>query len=218
MTLPKFSFYDQFGYILVGFYQIFSLWLLSSLIAWPIAKNLIDLSKPDYAIPFILIAYFTGHLVQAISNFFEKRESKIKKDLQKGSQEMLEKARDFFGLKKNSSHHIIWNYCYTYTLSNDFSGQIQLFNSMHSLYRGIWAASILSATISILISLFYMAAYIHQAILGNYVFCHWSLVIYGGFFVLLTLIFHQRRKRFLKYMNEKVLITFDILSKDLLKK
>ena len=218
---PKFSFYDQFGYILTGFYQVFALWILCSLISWPLAREAINLAKPDYAIPFVLITYFAGHLLQAIANLFDEKERKNKEKQQIKNPELIKKARSFFKLPNGTSENKVWQYCYMYSLSNDCSGQVQLFNSMYSLYRGIWVASLVAILASGLISAWCVIQFLADIYLKhiqNFNFTDWNFIAYTTIYVGFAHLFYNRKERFLNYLSEKVFITFDILSKDLIKK
>lgn len=211
----KFNLYDHLAYILVGFYQICVLWIFYILISNDNFNNLFEFLKFEFTIALILSAYLVGHLVQATSNIFEQWERKKKEEKKKNFSFVMEKAKDFFNLPKELSEKDVWQYCYLYALSNDFSGHIVLFNSLYSLYRGFWIASSIGfiGSVIVLIVQFEILFISRFTIFPDWKLFIFALIVYG-----LSILFNSRKKRFFDYMGEKTLITFDILSKNLLNK
>lgn len=225
--ISKFNLYDHFGYVFVGLYQIISLYIFISIVQ---SKKFPDLSvfiALENSIGILMVSYFVGHLVQGLSNFFDNLLNKrfLKKIIKKIKSEsekkeitkekwayITDKARSFFQLPENLTQSQIFKYCQLYALSNDFSGHVNLFNSMYSFYRGFF--------ISTLLNLLFAAVYWTNILILN----QFSLPNAGRLFYwfiisqfLLCCIFKNRKNRFWDYMGEKTLITFDILSKKIIK-
>lgn len=211
----KFNLYDHLAYILVGFYQICIFWVLYILVFGGKFTSIFDFFKLEFSVASILGAYLVGHLVQAVSNIFEKWEKKKKEEKNKNFLFVMEKARTFFNLPENLPEKYVWQYCYLYSLSNDFSGHIALFNSMYSLYRGFWLASSLGfiGSISILV-----AQFVHYFVPQYTAYSAWRLLIFVCIMLVSSVLFSRRKKRFFYHTGEKTWITFDILSKNLLNK
>lgn len=206
----KFNLYDHLAYILVGLYQIFVLGILYLLISSSSSNNLINLLRLEFSFTIILIAFLLGHLIQATSNIFEKWEKTKKEEESVFSSFIMKRSRIFFHLPKKIEDKDVWQYCYLYSLSNDFSGHIALFNSLHSLYRGFWIASF----IAFIVSLLAMTLQIIVFITTKYKqYPDWRLGIYILATFGFSLLFNIRKKRFFVYLGKKVLIAFDILSK-----
>ncbi len=211
----KFNLYDHLGYILTGLYQIFVLWVFYVLLTGGNFVGISEFLKIEFSIALILSAYLVGHLVQAISNIFDSWERKKKEENDKDLNFVMDKAREFFSLPKELSGKKVWQYCYLYALSNDFSGHVALFNSMYSLYRGFWVASYVGGICSGVVLL---VQCVNSVINKFSVYPDWKLFVFTCVTFGLGILFNRRKKRFFKYMGEKTLITFDILSKDLIQK
>jgi hypothetical protein len=176
---------------------------------------LFNFLKLDFTVSLILSAYLIGHLVQAISNIFESWEKKKKEEKKENFNFVMQKARKLFDLPNDLSEKIVWQYCYLFALSNDFSGHIELFNSMHSLFRGFWIGSY----IGFIGSLFVLITEVVAFFVSKYTkIPDWRLLLFALITLGLSVLFNRRKKRFFEYMGEKVLITFDILSRDVLNK
>lgn len=118
---------------------------------------------------------------------------------------IIDNARNFFHVPKEVGPNSLFQYCYIFSLSNDFSGHVTLFNSMYSFYRGLTIASFNTIAISTVL------------IIRNFTLLqNTQLCIFFGLQILSTYIFNNRKKRFWTYTREKILITFDILSKGLI--
>jgi membrane protein implicated in regulation of membrane protease activity len=207
---PKINIYDQLAYIMVGMYQIAVAGLLYFLIYGGDVSDAFAVLKIEFTVALILCAYLVGHLVQAVSNIFEKWEKKKKDEKQKDLSFVTDKAREFFQLPEGLSEKYVWQYCYLYALSNDFSGHVALFNSLHSLYRGFWVAS----NIGLIVSSVMFVTQLAVAIFYKFtIWPEWKFGIFAIVFFLLSRLFRKRRERFFTYMSEKTLITYDILSK-----
>ncbi|MCL5073661.1 MAG: hypothetical protein M1308_22620 [Actinobacteria bacterium] len=206
----KFNLYDNLAYVLVGLYQIF-IWLLLYILLFD-GKAIIffDFLKIEFTVTLILISYLAGHLVQAISNIFGKWEKDKKEERKKDLSFVIDKARSFFNLSKTMPDRIIWQYCYLFALSNDFSGHVTLFNSMYSLYRGLWVASSNTFIISTMILLIQLIVFFISKLT---IFPNWKLIPFTLVISVFSIMFNRRKKRFFNYMSEKTLITFDILLK-----
>lgn len=211
----KFNLYDHLAYILVGFYQICVLWIFYVLISHGNFDNFYSFLKLEFTVTLILSAYLVGHLVQAVSNIFEKWERKKKEENKKELDFVVKKAREFFNLPDSLSEKVVWQYCYLYALSNDFSGHIELFNSIHSLYRGFWIASSIGFVCSTFV---WLPQFVIYLISKFTIAPDWILLLFVLVSFMLNILFNRRKKRFFDYMGEKILITFDILSKNLLNK
>lgn len=204
--VSRFNMYDHLAYILVGFYQISILYVLYSILVGQFVENMTVFLKIDYSLVLLLCSYLTGHLVQGLSNVFERGEEQKKDNPAKNLPFVIQGAKRFFGLANSVLDKYVWQYCYLYALSNDFSGHVVLFNSMYSLYRGFWIASLIGLLISGIV------------VIAQSFFYDWKLVTYMLVFFCMTIVFNRRKKRFFDYLGEKTLITFDILSKDILSK
>lgn len=226
--ISKFNLYDHLGYLFVGIYQIISLYILISITQ---SKEFPDLSlfiALENSIGLLIVSYFVGHLVQGISNFFDnlinlnvfrrlfkkvKSENDKKEEAKKQWEFITNKAKDFFQLPQNIKRSQIFKYCHLYALSNDFSGHVSLFNSMYSFYRGFFISTLLNL---LFVLIFWINALIQNQFNTPYIasLFYWFTFIQ----IFLCWIFKNRKNRFWDYMGEKTLITFDILSKDLLNK
>ncbi len=221
MNNIKFNLYDNLGYILVGLYQIIFCYLLLLFVKnQPIDLTLFTSTGASFSI--LLLSYFVGHLIQALSNFvddvliakivkkfFKKARNEEDRKLTKNNdlEFITKQARKFFDLPENLNEKYVFQYCYLFALSYDFSGHISLFNSMYSLYRGFFVSSLLT--------LFAYVTILIKALFSNDMSLKSNAPFYLLFFLLslFTWLFYARKERFFKYMNDKTLITYDILSK-----
>ena len=211
----KFNLYDHLAYILVGLYQFIVMAFILCFLGIFSFSEIWSIFKAEYVFGLIFGSYLLGHLVQGISNIFDKWEKKKKEEEKKELEFVIQDAKDFFDLPKELSGKTVWQYCYLYALSNDFSGHISLFNSLHSLYRGLWISSSLAfiASSIILISqiiLLFLKLYWSTSL--SFPLDLW-LFIFALFMLVFAILFNRRKKRFFDYMGEKTLITFDILKK-----
>lgn len=226
--ISKFNLYDHFGYVFVGLYQIISLFIFVSIVQ---SKEFPDLSvfiALENSIGLIMVSYFVGHLVQGLSNFFDnlvnnrflkklfknlKSEKTKKEESKKQWTYITEKAQNFFELPPSIKQNQIFKYCQLYALSNDFSGHVSLFNSMYSFYRGFFISTLLNL-------LFAAIFWTNTWILNQFHIPKVTELFYWFAIsqIFLCWIFKNRKNRFWDYMGEKTLITFDILSKNLLSK
>jgi len=212
----KFNLYDHFGYIMVGLYQIFLIFLLLCLLKLLNFVNILEFVKIESSVIILVISYFLGHVIQAISNLFEvllsKKFSKGEEDKkEKGNDQfayIYEKAKKFFNLPNGLKQKIVFQYCYLYALSKDLGGQIVLFNSSYSFYRGIFISS--SINFVILLTLGVLSFFIEQVAFLKTDILFYLLIVSNAAIVFL---FYNRKERFFKYFGEKVLINFDIISR-----
>lgn len=186
-VFSKFNVYDQIGYLLVGSIALLVIYLDTILLNYKFPK--FDLRA---AIIWLIIAYFLGHIIQAVANVFIKEQKEDFNDQEKG---ILDTAKEFFGIKELSDGEI-WNLCYMTALAKDVTGQISSFNAYYSLYRGwLMVFTFESVFLLIRVILFFSLANIAWLII--------SLV--------LVILFYRRSKRFYTYLRAKVLQTFLII-------
>lgn len=183
----KFNVYDQIGYLLVGSIGLLVMYLDTVLLNYEFPK--FDLEN---AIIWLIVAYFLGHIIQAVANVIIKEK---KEDFNEQEKRILDIAEEFFWIKELSDREI-WDLCYMTTLAKDITGQISSFNAYYSLYRG-WL----------------MIFTIESVFLLVYVILFFSLptIIWLMVSFLLAVLFYRRSKRFYKYLRAKVLQTFLII-------
>lgn len=212
----KFNLYDHFGYIMVGLYQIFLFFLLLCILKLLNFVNILEFVKIESSIIILIISYFLGHIIQAVSNLFEgllsKNFSKGEDDKkEKGDDQfayIYEKAKKFFNLPKEIKQKILFQYCYLYALSNDLGGQIALFNSTYSFYRGLFISSLTNFIILLILGV--SSFFIQQTAFLKTNFLFYLFIISN---IAIVFLFYNRKARFFKYFGEKVLINFDIISR-----
>jgi len=183
----KFNVYDQVGYLLVGAICLLVLYLDAILLNLRFPK--FDL---NIIIIWFIVAYFLGHIIQAIANVFIKEKKEVFNEQEK---RILKIAEEFFGIKELSDREL-WNLCYMTSLAKDITGQISSFNAYYSLYRG-WL--VIFAIESLF---FFVYALLFFSLL------RFICVIIS--FLLFTLCY-RRSKKFYKYLRTKVLQTFLII-------
>ena len=183
----KFNVYDQIGYLLVGSIGLLVIYLDTILLNYKFPK--FDLKT---AIIWLIVAYFLGHVIQAVANVFIKEKEE---DFNEQEKRILDIAEEFFGIKELSDGEI-WNLCYMTALAKDITGQIASFNAYYSLYRG-WL------TIFTIESVFLLVYIILFFSLPSMI---WLIVSF-----LLAVLFYRRSKRFYRYLRAKVLQTFLII-------
>lgn len=186
----KLNLYDQIGYVLVGAIAL----LLATLDVWLLKSSTPKLNGSNLIIWFI-IAYFTGHIVQAIANIFIKEE---KENFSESDRRILNEARKFFDLKKEPDS-TIYSLCYMLTLAKDLTGHVQLFNAYYSLYRG-WF-------ITIMLQLIFLVYYFGAS------FYDLKALFLIISFILVAILFRRRSIRFYRYSREKTLQTFLIIKR-----
>jgi len=183
----KFNVYDQIGYLMVGSIGLLVIYLDTILLNYKFPK--FDLKT---AIIWFIVAYFLGHIIQAIANVIIREK---KEDFNKQEKRILDIAEEFFGIKDLSDGEI-WNLCYMTALAKDITGQITSFNAYYSLYRG-WLMVFTIETVFLIV----------------YVILFFSLptIIWLIVSFLLVVLFYRRSKRFYRYLRAKVLQTFIII-------
>ena len=183
----KFNVYDQIGYLMVGSIGLLVIYLDTILLNYKFPKY--DLKT---AIIWFIVAYFLGHIIQAIANVIIREK---KEDFNKQEKRILDIAEEFFGIKDLSDGEI-WNLCYMTALAKDITGQITSFNAYYSLYRG-WLMVFTIETVFLIV----------------YVILFFSLptIIWLLVSFLLVVLFYRRSKRFYNYLRAKVLQTFLII-------
>jgi hypothetical protein len=180
----KFNLYDQVGYLLVG--------SIASVVAYA-DFVLLDAKFPEFnalTLPiWLIVAYFLGHVIQAIANLVIKEKKGEFSDSEKA---ILETAKTYFGLEKASDGEV-WNLCYMLASAKDVTGHVQTFNAFYSLYRG-WLVVFAIETI-------FIAGYaVHSYAATKLILLLLSLA--------LAVLFHRRLKRFNGYFRGKVLQTY----------
>lgn len=183
----KFSAYDQIGYFLVG-----SIGLLVAYVDF----FLLNFRFPHFSLTnlpvWIIVAYFVGHIIQAMANVFLKEKKDVFSDREK---EILEEARTYFDLGKRPDREV-WDLCNTLAATKGISGQVQTFNAVYSLYRG-WTLVFVIESLFIAGCAIYSFSYLKAVLLL------FSLVI--------TALFYARWNRFHRYLRNKVLQTFIVI-------
>ena len=116
----KFNVYDQIGYLMVGSIGLLVIYLDTILLNYKFPK--FDLKT---AIIWFIVAYFLGHIIQAIANVIIREK---KEDFNKQEKRILDIAEEFFGIKDLSDGEI-WNLCYM-TASKFFVGTVGNFSSL----------------------------------------------------------------------------------------
>ncbi len=186
---PKFNVYDQIGYILVGSIGLMVIYLDCVLLNIPFPKF-----ELESAIIWLVVAYFLGHVVQAIANVVVRE----KRVFTKKEKELLSEAKKFFEVS-GASDEETWNLCYMMVLGKDMTGQISLFNAYYGMYRG-WLI------IFIIESLFLIG---YVVLSPNF----FSMVLLVAS-IFLIILFYKRAKRFYNYLKIKVLQSFLLLRKN----
>lgn len=183
----KFNVYDQIGYLLVGSIGLLVIYFDTVLLNYEFPKY--DLKT---AIIWLIVAYFLGHIIQAVANVIIREK---KEDFNPQEKRILKIAEKFYGMKELLDGEI-WNLCYMTALTKDITGQISSFNAYYSLYRG-WLVifAIESVFLLIYVILFFS--------LSNLI---WLMVSF-----LLAVLCYRRSKRFYRYLRTKVLQTFLII-------
>jgi len=183
----KFNIYDQIGYLLVGSIGLLVIYLDTILLNYKFPK--FDLKT---AIIWLIVAYFLGHIIQAVANVIIREK---KEDFNKQEKRILKIAEEFFGMKELSDGEI-WNLCYMTALAKDITEQISSFNAYYSLYRGwLMIFTIESVFLLVCVILFFS--------LPTMI---WLIVSF-----LSVVLFYRRSKRFYKYLRAKTLQTFLII-------
>ena len=124
-----FNIYDQIGFLLVGSVALIVIYFDSYIMLD--VENIPGFNLSNSLVWFI-IAYFTGHVVQAISNIFIKDD---KHSFSDSEQEVLDKAQSYFKVE-NRPLNEIYQLCYMLSYAKDITGHVRSFNAYHSLYRG----------------------------------------------------------------------------------
>ena len=191
----RFNIYDQFGYLFVGgigllviAFDLFLLGKADSALATSIfsSKNFLAL---------LALAYFLGHVVQAIANIFI---SENKADFSDSEKKILGEAGEYFEADKQSLGEI-YLLCYMFSLAKDVTGHVQTFHALHGLYRG-W---------SVVFGL-------NSVFMLYPVACNWFSFLNVSILaasIILTWLIHKRSRRFYLYSRQKTLQTFTIVSK-----
>lgn len=189
----RFDVYDQFGYLFVGGIALvvvaLGLFLLEKL------RYVEALSDQSFLV-WLVVAYFLGHVMQAVANIFI-RENKT--DFSDSEKETLEEARKYFEEEEKPLEEI-YSLCYMVSLARDATGHVKAFKACYGLYRG-WTV------VFALNSLFMLCA----------VFRDWpsptcaSILVVS---VLTTVLLYNRSKRFYGYSRRKTLHTFVIASRN----
>ncbi len=186
----KFNVYDFIGYIWVG---LIGLGVIQLNVMVLLGKNYLN-NIIDFVIVLIL-AYFLGHMIQAISNVFIK-ENKTR--FSNEDETILLDCKKYFKLK-TSNFSKLFSLCYLFASSYDISGQVKQFNSYYSLYRGWQTIFILNSISSIILLIF------------NWFNFYLLLILIVS--ITSSLLCRNRRKRFYDYLRSKTLNTFLILKR-----
>ncbi|MXZ48210.1 MAG: hypothetical protein F4Z13_03000 [Candidatus Dadabacteria bacterium] len=194
-VFSRFNIYDQFGYLLVGGIALmcvaFDLLLLEKLDS-TLATSVF--SSKNFLVLFPL-AYFVGHLVQAMANIVIKENKASFSDSEKKT---LEEAKKYFEAGSRSLQEI-YQLCYMLSFAKDITGQVQTFNAYYGLYRGWKIVFGLNS-----LFMLYLVARDWFSLLNI------SILAIS---IIMTWLIHKRSKRFYSYSRRKTLETFTILSK-----
>jgi len=189
----KFNIYDQIGYLLVGgiglLVIIFNFVLLDK-------SSIIPVLNTSTFIAWFIVSYFLGHVLQAIANIIIKEN---KTEFSDSEQEILNKAKDYFKLEKQSLNEL-YLHCYMLASAKDVTGQVQSFNAYYSLYRGWYVVFLLESIFLLWFVLF------------NWFSWHIVSLVLS---VLLAVLFFRRLGRFYSYSRAKTLQTFSLLTKNI---
>ncbi len=193
----KFNVYDQIGYLMVGGIALITI----SLNAVLFFKFILPPFSVDTFLVWLIVAYFLGHFLQGVTNIINKvpilcflvKENKT--DFSDDDNEILNKAKTFFGLKGQDNNKL-WNLCYMLSCAKDVTGQIQSFNAYYSMSRGWFVIFLLE-------SLFLLYIFISTRNL--------QVLYFLGLSILFVCVFYMRSKRFWQYVRNKVLQTFMVV-------
>jgi len=191
--LIKLNIYDQLGYLLVGLLALMLIYIDITLLKY----DFIFILNTKNFIIVTLVAYFLGHIFQAISNLFLKW-NRI--PFEEDEKKILQLARKRFKLQKEFDDSYVWELCYILTLQNDNTNQIAYFNAYYGLYRG-WFVVFACHTIFIII----LCLITEFNIYSIFLVC---------FSLLFAIIFFKRSKRFFFYLRKRVLQNFYITTLD----
>jgi len=195
----KLNIYDQIGYLMVGAIALLVL-VFNRVYFFKLTIPLFDINT---FLVWFIVAYFLGHLIQGIANLVSSIKllrfliPEDKGNFNDKQKEVLEQAREYFGLQKQDENRL-WNFCYMFANAKDITGQVQVFNSYYSMYRGWLVIFILE---SLFLFYFLISAY------------EWKTLFLFLTSVFLAVIFSRRSRRFWNYTRNKVLETFVIVKK-----
>lgn len=203
--------YDHIGYLFVGTIGLFliglDLFLWGGLFGVVIWDNLptryISSLNLGTFLGWFIVAYFLGHLIQAIANVFVREPVD---QYSESEMEILDMAKAHFQLDKQSNKDI-FQFCYMTAAANDTTGLVAIYLAHYGLYRGWY---ILFSLESIFLAALLLAALL---IIQLY---HWSMMflfVFPVISILIALLFKRRATRFYKYFRGTVLQTFTILKK-----
>lgn len=208
--LKKINLYGQFAYLFVGVLALFVIYLDLYLINYDLASfpTLGSLTDTANILPFTLIAYFIGNILQSLSSVgpFKKilNIEKIKNDFSDEQKQDLEKAKLYFRVKyhkdqnnENDYYNKLWNLCYTYAQSKDDTGQVLNFSAQHGLYKGLYV-------------LFFLESLFFGVLLTQNSTALIGLVISIIFSYALCL----RARKFLRYMTSKTIESYIVKQAD----
>ncbi len=195
MNKIKFNLYDQLWYIFVWLYVILTGTLLYVISFWWYSE-ITKIINIESSLLLVFVSYIIWHIIQWITNWLGKDQDNSNK-----FNYIKEKAYKFFDLKTEKQKDLVFSYCNLYSLWNDISWQLALFNWTYSLYRWlfIWTA------LSVLLSIWFII-YLRSTV--KFPVC---ITIVSITLLIIMIIFYQRKKRFHKYTTEKTYIIFDIL-------
>ena len=200
----KLNLYETLGYFLVGS-MFLTLMYFNNVLLKNIQFNLHDF-KNEVLIPVLLLSYFFGHLIQAISNIIFDIISKFipylkeQNTFSEAEVSLLEEVRIHFNLASNIKDKTIWGNLMTYAKKNDYIGEVNRFNSYYSLYRG-WAI------------VFFINSFLLSA---QFMYLRWNWYSYKQFWfflilnLIISIIFIKRSKRFWNYTKYKVFQSYKL--------
>ena len=194
-VFSRFNIYDQFGYLFVGSiallaiaFDLFLLGKLDSSLATSVFSN-------QNFLTLLPLAYFMGHIVQAIANIVIREN---KSDFSDSEKKTLEEAKKYFEAESQSLQEI-YLLCYMLSFARDTTGQVQAFNAYYGLYRGWGIVFGLNS-----LFMLYLVTYSWFSLQNI------SILVIS---IISTWLIHRRSKRFYFYSRQKTLQVFTIVSK-----
>lgn len=192
------STYDFIGHVLVGAWQSLLL-MTSTIIFFDMTISEIAAQIKDFPAWLLIIGFLLlGFLVQAFSSIL----GTDKKENTNCSDTVLA-AKDHLKIDPNKSDGISWQIMYLFGLVKDESRHILTFNSSYALMRGLQNASIISVILGSIMSFIKAISLYYDFTIVNYR----NLiirVIYTFFMLLFSYVFNHRKKKFWRYLSDKI--------------
>lgn len=208
----QFDFYDYLAHMFVGVY-FFTFTAIAAVFWSGIKFSTLFKWMSGNIVLLLILAFLLGHVIQAISNFFDPWENNYGNKPDTLTERIYLKARKFFGLPSEYDDKKVWTYCYLHVLSNDETGHIKRFNSLSGLYRGLRASS---KVVGSLLAIYLLSRFFTTSLFLS----SGDPLAFRNSFLLMMLLFFMshlfgtRKKSFNRTLSEKVLMIFDMQIKD----